>query len=123
MVLHSIRKLRRRSRIAIATGGVALLAFGVAFGASSAGASSSCIKMLLEFKLQGLAVFQANTTGVNNVAAAYGICHPVKYSGPAAASATGQVADIQAATAAHVKVIALTSDDPTVPAPALKAAM
>ena len=124
MVWHSIQKLRGRSRIALATGGV-LLAAGVTFGAvsSSAGAASGCTKMLLEFKLQGLAVFQANTIGVNKVAKQYGICTPVKYGGPATASATGQVSDVQAAIAAHVNVIALTSDDPTVPAPALTAAM
>jgi len=124
-VSHSLKHLRRRSRFALATG-VAVLAAGAAalgtIGAAS-GASTGCIKMLLEFKLQGLAVFTANTTGVNNVAAAYNICHPVKYGGPATASATGQVTDIQAAIAKHVNVIALTSDDPAVPAPALKAAM
>src|ERR1700689_1974104 len=125
VVLHSVQKLRRRGRIALATGGVALLAAGITFGAvsSSAGASSSCIKMLLEFKLQGLPVFEANQVGVNKTAKAYGICSPVAYGGPATASATGQVADIQAAISAHDQVIAMTSDDPAVPAAALKAAM
>jgi ABC-type sugar transport system substrate-binding protein len=125
VLLHSIQKLGRRGRVALATGGVALLAAGIAFGAvsSTAGASSSCIKMLLEFKLQGLPVFEANQVGVNDAAKAYGICSPVAYGGPATASATGQVADIQAAISAHDQVIAMTSDDPAVPAAALKAAM
>jgi ABC-type sugar transport system substrate-binding protein len=91
--------------------------------ASSASAGSSCIKLALEFKLQGLAVFTANQTGVNDAAAAYGICHPVAYGGPATASASGQVTDIETDISKHVKVIALTSDDPAVPAQALKAAM
>jgi len=125
-VLHSMQKLRRRSRIAIASGGVALVAAGAAFGTISttaATAKSSCIKMLLEFKLQGLPVFEANQKGVNAAAKTYGICSPVAYGGPATASATGQVSDIQAAISAHVKVIAMTSDDPQVPAPALQQAM
>ena len=125
MAFHSIKKLGRRGRVALATGGVVLLAAGATFGAvsSTAGASSGCIKMLLEFKLQGLPVFEANQVGVNKAASAYGICTPVAYGGPASASATGQVADIQAAIAAHDQVIAMTSDDPAVPASALKAAM
>jgi ABC-type sugar transport system substrate-binding protein len=97
---------------------------GLALGtASTAVAKSSCIKLALEFKLQGLPVFEANQKGVNLAAKAYGICSPVAYGGPATASATGQVTDIQADIAKHVQVIALTSDDPAVPAPALKAAM
>ena len=124
-MLHSIRKLRARSRIAIATGSVAVIAAGAAFGTlgtTTASASGGCIKMLLEFKLQGLPVFEANVKGADEYAKTFNICKP-KYGGPATASATGQVSDIQAAIAAHVKVIALTSDDPVVPASALKAAM
>ena len=53
-----------------------------------------------------------------------GICHPEAYGGPATASATGQVTDVQADVAkAGVQGIAFTSDDPTVPAAALEAAM
>jgi ABC-type sugar transport system substrate-binding protein len=119
-------RLGSRTRIALATGGVALAAAAAlvgTIGATTSAAKGSCIKMLLEFKLQGLPVFEANQKGVNNVAKAYGICSPVKYGGPATASATGQVSDIQAAIADHVKVIAMTSDDPAVPAAALKQAM
>jgi len=114
-----------RGRIALATGGVVLAAAAALAGTvgGTATASSSCIKMLLEFKLQGLPVFEANQKGVNDAAKAYGICSPVKYGGPATASATGQVSDIQAAIADHVNVIAMTSDDPAVPAAALKQAM
>jgi ABC-type sugar transport system substrate-binding protein len=115
-----------RGRIALATGAVALAAAAGlvgAVGTSASAAKSSCIKMLLEFKLQGLPVFEANLKGVNDVAKAYGICSPVKYGGPTTASATGQVSDIQAAIADHVNVIAMTSDDPSVPASALKQAM
>ena len=125
-MLHSIQKLRIRSRIAIATGAVALAAAGIAFvtiGTTAATASSKCIKLALEFKLQGLSVFEANQKGVNEAAKAYGICSPVAYGGPATASASGQVTDIQTDIAKHVKVIAITSDDPAIPAPALKQAM
>jgi len=121
-----LRTIKTRSRLAIAGGGACLLLAATAFGAistTSAVAQGSCIKMLLEFKLQGLAVFEANQTGVNNVAAAYGICNPVAYGGPTTASASGQVSDIDAAIAAKDQVIALTSDDPTVPASALTTAM
>ncbi len=124
-MLHSIRKLRTRGRVALATGGVAVLAAGAAFGTISttaASAKSGCIKMLLEFKLQGLPVFEANLKGAQQYAKTFNICKPT-YGGPATASATGQVSDIQAAIAAHVKVIAMTSDDPQVPAAALQSAM
>jgi ABC-type sugar transport system substrate-binding protein len=125
-VLHSIHTLRTRGRIALATGGVAVLAAGAAFGtlsATTAAAKGSCIKMALEFKLQGLPVFEANQKGVNLAAKTFGICGPVAYGGPASASATGQVSDIQADISKHVQVIAMTSDDPQVPAAALKQAM
>jgi ABC-type sugar transport system substrate-binding protein len=124
-VLHSIRKLRTRGRIALATGGVAVVAAGAAFGTvgtTAASAKGGCIKMLLEFKLQGLSVFEANLKGADEYASKFNICKP-SYGGPATASATGQVSDIQAAIAAHVKVIAMTSDDPQVPVAALQSAM
>jgi ABC-type sugar transport system substrate-binding protein len=125
-VLHSIQKWGIRRRVAALTGVVALAATGAAVGtvgATTAVAKSKCIKLALEFKLQGLSVFAANTKGVNEAAKAYGICTPVAYGGPATASATGQVTDIQADIAKKVNVIALTSDDPAIPAPALKQAM
>ena len=125
-MLHSIQKWGIRSRIATATGAVALAAAGIAFvtiGSTTAAAKSKCIKLALEFKLQGLPVFEANQKGVNEAAKAYGICSPVAYGGPATASATGQVTDIQADISKHVNVIAMTSDDPQVPAAALKQAM
>jgi ABC-type sugar transport system substrate-binding protein len=116
-----------RRRLAVAGGSLVTMlavAGGLVLGtASTASASSSCIKLALEFKLQGLPVFEANQKGVNEAAKAYGICTPVAYGGPATASASGQVTDIQADIAKHVKVIAITSDDPAVPAPALQAAM
>lgn len=125
-MLHSIKKLRTRGRIALATGGVAVLAAGAAIGtvsSASAVAKSSCIKLALEFKLQGLPVFEANQKGVNLAAKTFGICGPVAYGGPATASATGQVSDIQADISKHVQAIAMTSDDPAVPASALQQAM
>jgi ABC-type sugar transport system substrate-binding protein len=125
-VLHVIQKWGARRRIATAVGTVALLAAGTAavtIGTASATASSKCIKLALEFKLQGLSVFQANQKGVNEAAKAYGICTPVAYGGPATASASGQVTDIQTDISKHVKAIAITSDDPAIPAPALKQAM
>ncbi|HEX2701973.1 MAG TPA: substrate-binding domain-containing protein [Solirubrobacteraceae bacterium] len=125
-MLQVVHKWSTRTRIAAATGAVALAAAGAAFGTigtTAATAKSKCIKLALEFKLQGLPVFEANQKGVNEAAKAYGICTPVAYGGPATASATGQVTDIQADIAKHVNVIALTSDDPAVPAPALKQAM
>ena len=121
-----LRMIRTRSRLAIAGGGACLILAATAFGALSTGsavAKGKCLKVALEFKLQGLAVFTANTQGANMVAAKYGICHPQAYGGPATASATGQVTDVQADVKAGYKVIAFTSDDPTVPAPALQAAM
>jgi ABC-type sugar transport system substrate-binding protein len=125
-VLHVIHKWSTRSRIVAATGAVALVAAGTAIGTvgtTAATAKSKCIKLALEFKLQGLPVFEANTKGVNEAAKAYGICTPVAYGGPATASATGQVTDIQTDIAKHVNVIAMTSDDPQIPAPALQQAM
>jgi ABC-type sugar transport system substrate-binding protein len=102
----------------------AALVGGLVLGtASTAVAKAPCIKLALEFKLQGLAVFTANQTGVNKAAAAYNICSPVAYGGPATASASGQVTDIETDISKHVNVIAITSDDPAVPATALKDAM
>jgi len=126
-MLRVIHRWSVRRRLAVASGSlvtVLALAGGLVLGtASSATATSSCIKLALEFKLQGLPVFEANQTGVNKAAKAYGICSPVAYGGPATASASGQVTDIEADIAKHVQAIAITSDDPAVPAPALKAAM
>ena len=126
-MLRIIHKWTIRRRLAVASCSlVAMVALvgGLALGtASTAVAKSSCIKLALEFKLQGLAVFTANQTGVNDAAAAYGICHPVTYGGPATASASGQVTDIESDISKHVNVIAITSDDPAVPATELKAAM
>jgi len=126
-MLQVIHRWSVRRRLAVASGSlVAVLALvgGSLLGtASTAAAKSPCIKLALEFKLQGLPVFEANQKGVNLAAKAYGICTPVAYGGPATASASGQVTDIEADISKHVNVIALTSDDPAVPAPALKAAM
>jgi ABC-type sugar transport system substrate-binding protein len=125
-VLDQIRKFGTRSRLALAAGAVALAAAGVVattIGTTTAAASSKCIKLAVEFKLQGLSVFDANIKGVDQAAKYYGICGQPTYGGPATASATGQVTDIQADIAKHVNVIAMTSDDPAIPAPALKDAM
>jgi len=119
-VLHAIGK---RGRIAVA---IALAAAGTAVGVfttTTATAKAPCIKLAVEFKLQGLPVFEANIKGVDQAAKYYNICGKPSYGGPATASATGQVTDIQADIAKHVNVIAMTSDDPAIPAPALKAAM
>ena len=126
-MVQMIHRWSVRRRLAVAGTSVIVgvaLAGGLVLGtASSAVAKSPCIKLALEFKLQGLAVFTANQTGVNDAAAAYNICHPVAYGGPATASASGQVTDIESDISKKVNVIAITSDDPAVPATALKAAM
>jgi ABC-type sugar transport system substrate-binding protein len=126
-VLNAIHRWSLRRRLATAGSSLVVvlaLTGGLVLGtASSASAGSSCIKLALEFKLQGLAVFTANQTGVNDAAKAYGICSPVAYGGPATASASGQVTDIESDISKKVNVIAITSDDPAVPATELKAAM
>ena len=91
-MVQMIHRWSVRRRLAVAGTSVIVgvaLAGGLVLGtASSAVAKSPCIKLALEFKLQGLAVFTANQTGVNDAAAAYNICHPVAYGGPATASAS-----------------------------------
>ena len=125
-MLHVIHRWSVRRRLAVAGSSLVVglvLAGALTLGSASAVAKAPCIKLALEFKLQGLAVFTANQTGVNDAAAAYNICHPVAYGGPATASASGQVTDIESDIAKKVNVIAMTSDDPAVPAAALKQAM
>ncbi|HUB75514.1 MAG TPA: substrate-binding domain-containing protein [Solirubrobacteraceae bacterium] len=126
-MLQSILKLGPRSRIALATGVATLAAAGTVLGTVGSSAASAksgkCIKLAVEFKLQGLSVFDANIKGVDQAAKYYDICGKPAYGGPATASATGQVTDIQADIAKHVNVIAMTSDDPAIPASALKDAM
>jgi len=65
-MLRVIHRWSVRRRLAVASGSlvtVLALAGGLVLGtASSATATSSCIKLALEFKLQGLPVFEANQT-------------------------------------------------------------
>jgi rhamnose transport system substrate-binding protein len=116
---------QRRLRLAIAgLTSLALIPFALsAAGVSAAPARGACIRLAVEFKLQGLPVFKANWEGINIASKTFGICGPVAYGGPTTASAAGQVSDIRRDIAKHVQVIAITSDDPQVPASALAQAM
>jgi ABC-type sugar transport system substrate-binding protein len=108
--------------------GLCLLLASYAGGASRAAAPAAatagrCIKVAVEFKLPGQSASEANLAGAKQVAAAYGICPPSYGAPPASAEVAGQIADIKADVKAGNKVIVLSADDPTLPGPALRAAM
>jgi ABC-type sugar transport system substrate-binding protein len=93
----------------------------VAAPAATAKSAVPKIKVSIVPKLLGLPVFLANVKGAREVAPSLGI--NLTYTAPVTASATGQAQIFRTETAEHFNVITLSADDPTIPAPALEAAM
>ena len=117
------RSKRRGRRFTVA--GAILLAgcVAVALTLTSVGSARSTkqIKVAMVPKLLGLPVFEANVKGAKQVAPGLGI--KLLYTAPATASAQGQVAIFDSLIRQKYDVIALSSDDPTTPAPVLQKAM
>jgi ABC-type sugar transport system substrate-binding protein len=83
--------------------------------------AAKMIKVAIVPKLLGLPVFEANVKGADRVARSLGIS--LEYTAPVTASAEGQVQIFNSLVLRHYNVIALSADDPTVPAPILERAM
>jgi len=112
---------RMRLGIAVVCAGLTAASVLAVVAAPSATASAPKIKVGFVPKLLGLPVFLANVKGAREVAPSLGIS--LDYTAPVTASATGQAQIFRTMISEKFNVICLSADDPTIPAPALEAAM
>ena len=112
---------RMRLGIAVVCAGLTAASVLAVVAVPSATASAPKIKVGFVPKLLGLPVFLANVKGAREVAPSLGIS--LDYTAPVTASATGQAQIFRTMTSEKFNVICLSADDPTIPAPALEAAM
>lgn len=110
-----------RAFVLAAFAGTVVLAVASTGAARTGGAKAAPLKVAIVPKLLGLPVFEANVKGARSVAPKLGI--KLLYTAPATASAQGQVAIFDSLIRQHYKVITLSADDPTTPAPVLRRAM
>lgn len=117
----SSKTSRRVTYRALMGASAAVLLAGCGAAASAKPAANAPISVVIVGKMAGMSYFTTAYSGAKSVASKFN--EKISLTGPTTASGQGQASIIESLIPRHPNVIAISADDPSIPAPALKSAM